>query len=367
MVHLNELRRAEIVTTYQSLNSIAKTAKKLSLNKKTVRKWVRRFESTGNIKALKSTGRKKALDDDACAFAETMLLDQENHGNLKAVVGELYRVKAIKAHPSTVSRSVKGFCKRMGRPIHSVSSKPVKQLTPDTMRKRLQFAKANLARNWSTVMFTDRCKFHHEYVGGVVKRCVWKRVGEERVAPRVNHASCYNVYAGITKHGVTKLHVVAGTTKHVSSFKNKKGDPAKNITGQEYEHVVSRTFLPEGKRLFGGVAGVSSWTLQQDNDPTHKKASHKAIQAWNEKNPGNKVTLLPEWPPNSPDLNPIENVWAYVQDQVNRAGCKDFHSFCAKVQEVFHNISKKHLQNLFASMRKRLQQVVVKKGGKTKH
>lgn len=366
MVHLNELRRAEIITTYQALKSISGTAKKLGMSKNTVKKWVRRYLDTGNIKALKSTGRKKALDSDACALAEQLLLD-EKHGSLKSVASELYRLKAIKVDPSTISRSVKGFCKKMGRPIHAVSSKPAKQLTPDTMSKRLQFARANLTRNWSTVMFTDRCKFHHVYVGGVVKRSVWKRVGEERVAPRVNHASCFNVYAGITKYGVTKLHVVAGTTKHTSTFTNKKGDPAKNITSQEYEQVVSKTLLPEGKRLFGGVAGVSSWTLQQDNDPTHKKASTKAVHAWNELHPGNKVSVLPQWPPNSPDLNPIENVWAYVQAEVNKAGCKDFDSFCGKVEEVFSNLSKKHLSNLFASMKKRLQQVVDKKGGKTRY
>jgi hypothetical protein len=216
-------------------------------------------------------------------------------------------------------------------------------------------------------MFTDRCKFHHVYVGGVVKRWVWKRVGEERTAPRVNHASCFNVYAGITKYGVTKMHVVAGTTKHVSTFTNKQGNPAKNITSQEYEQVVSKTFLPGGKRLFGGAAGVSSWTLQQDNDPTHKKASQRAIQAWNKKHPGNTVSVLPEWPPNSPDLNPIENVWAHVQAEVNKAGCKDFDSFCAKVKEVFSKLSKKHINNLFSSMKKRLDEVVRKNGGKTRY
>jgi transposase len=366
MAHLNELRRAEIITTYNQIKTIRGTAKVLGIAIKTARRWIKRCQDTGNIKALKPMGREKILDDDACELAERLLLD-ESHGSLRAVAAELHRLRGIKAHPSTISRSVKEFCKKMGRPIHAVSSKPAKQLTPDTMRKRLEFAKANLNRNWSTVMFTDRCKFHHVYVGGVVKRSVWKRVGVERVAPRVNHASCYNVYAGITKHGVTRMHVVAGTTRHVSPFTNKKGDPAKNITGQEYEQVVSRTFLPEGRRLFGGVAGVSSWTLQQDNDPTHKKASQRATQAWNERNPGNRVCVLPEWPPNSPDLNPIENVWAYVQAEVNKAGCRDFQTFCEKVDEVFSNLTRKHLGNLFGSMKKRLQQVIDKNGGKTKY
>jgi hypothetical protein len=34
--------------------------------------------------------------------------------------------------------------------------------------------------------------------------------------------------------------------------------------------------------------------------------------------------VLRDWPPNSPDLNPIEHVWAYVQARVNVLGCYFF-------------------------------------------
>ena len=40
------------------------------------------------------------------------------------------------------------------------------------------------------------------------------RRGSTRQAATVNHPQCVNVYAGITKYGVTKLHVVAGSSKH---------------------------------------------------------------------------------------------------------------------------------------------------------
>jgi hypothetical protein len=265
-----------------------------------------------------------------------------------------------------LSRSVKAYCKKMGRPIQADCSKPDKQLTADTMKKRLQFCKENRARNWGQVMFTDRCKFHFTYVGSSVKKCVWRRVGTRRTAYKVNHASCYNVYAGITKYGVTHMHVVAGTTNHTPKFTNKKGQAAKNITGAEYQHVVSTTFLPHGKQLFGG-AGMSHWVLQQDNDPSHKKAAVAAIQQWNSKNPGNSVTLLPHWPPNSPDLNPIENVWAYVQAEVNKAGCSDFASFCATVERVFSNLGKQHLQRLFRNMKDRVEMCIKRNGDKTRY
>lgn len=367
MTHLSELQRANIITTFKQHGSINKTARLLSISRESVQRWVKRFELTRNIKPLPPKGRARLLGNNECAVAEQLLLSKD-FGTLQSVANELFNRHKVRVHPSTLSRNVKRYCKANGKPIHAVSTKPAKQLSPDTMRKRLLFAKANLHRStWNNVMFTDRCKFQHVYVGSVVKRSVWKRVGEQRVAPRVNHASCFNVYAGITRYGVTKLHIVAGTTKHTSKFSNKKGQPAKNITSQEYEEVVSKTLLPEGKRIFDAGPCLNSWVLQQDNDPTHKKASLRAIGDWNNQKKGNKVELLANWPPNSPDLNPIENVWAYVQAEVDQAGCKDFDSFCAKVKEVFANLDRKMLSNLFGSMRKRLQEVIAKDGGKTRY
>ena len=159
---------------------------------------------------------------------------------------------------------------------------------------------------------------------------------------------------------------VAGTTKHISQYTNKQGNPAKNITSQEYYHVVYDHLLPEGKRLFS-CAGISKWFMQQDNDPTHKVASTKALEDWKQKCPGFVVEVLPQWPPNSPDLSPIENVWGYVQAEVNKAGCKNFDEFQAKVQEVFKNLSHKHVSNLFNSMKGRIEECMAKKGARIKH
>jgi hypothetical protein len=294
-----------------------------------------------------------------------LLLD-DTFGTLGSVAQEMSVNHGVNASKYTISRSVKAYCKRNDRPIEASNSKPKKQLTPKTMKSRFDFCLANKRTCWGHVMFTDRCKFQHTYVGGVVKKSVWRRVGEGRFAPKVNHASTFNVYAGITKHGVTHMHVVAGTTSHKSQFKTKKGEAAKNITSAEYKHVVSATFLPEGKRLFAG-AGMSTWLLQQDNDPTHRRASHEALAEWNRANPSHKVGLLSGWPPHSPDLNPIENVWSYIQEEVNKAGCTNFQSFCETVKSTFANLPSKYITKLFESMRRRIDMCIDNNGGPTKY
>ena len=155
-----------------------------------------------------------------------------------------------------------------------------------------------------------------------------------------------NVYAAITKHGITNLALVAGTSKLKTKLKNKKGAEAKNITAAEYAHVLQNTLLPECGKKFQEV-GIMTWVFQQDNDPTHKKTAPDVITKWNLDNPGQNVTLLPNWPPNSPDLNIIENVWAWAQAKVDATVCHNFVEFQATVINTLLNMEKGKIATLF--------------------
>lgn len=114
-----------------------------------------------------------------------------------------------------------------------------------------------------------------------------------------------------------------------------------------------------------GGKGLTCWTLQQDNDPTHGVAP-AVVQSFNKQRDA-AVRLLPAWPPNSPDLNPIENVWAYVQARVNAKGCKTFAEFKAAVRQELRDIPKAMLSALIDSVPRRLAEVVRQKGGKIRY
>ena len=68
----------------------------------------------------------------------------------------------------------------------------------------------------------------------------------------------------------------------------------------EYLSVLKEELIPEFKRAKNAIPGT--WNLMQDNAPCHAAKSIKAYLAQQ------RVELI-DWPPYSPDLNPIENIW----------------------------------------------------------
>lgn len=358
-----------IVLEFEKGSSIGDLAKALKHCPKTLRRWITRHLTTGNLQRVKPTGRKCKLSAAAAAAAKDLLVKGQP-GGAKAVARQLVQLGLTPAvvHKTTIIRHAKAASARDGIALEVQRGKPRQGLTKASKTKRLDFAADNKGRQWKAVMFTDRKKFYLRYPGSKVASQRWVEKGPQASTSTAvyqpTHPVAVNIYAGITPYGVTAIHCITGTTNLKTNYKTDKGDKSKSITKSEYVDVLEKTLLLEGRRLFT-QAGIGSWVLQQDNDPAHKDAA-TIVHAWSQKH-GCNVQVLPNWPPNSPDLNLIENVWAWVQQKVDEQGCSNVTEFKAAIGAAFAAVPKSMLANLYKSMAKRLKKVTELGGERTKY
>ena len=113
---------------------------------------------------------------------------------------------------------------------------------------------------------------------------------------------------------------------------------------------------PSAKDLFGS----DDFIFQQDNDPKHTAKMVKGYL-----NRQNFKVL--DWASQSPDIAPIENLWAYLDLSVADRKPQNESELFNILNDAWHSIPIKYLQNLVKSMPARCQAVIDNDGWPTKY
>ncbi len=98
------------------------------------------------------------------------------------------------------------------------------------------------------------------------------------------------------------------------------------------------------------------WVFQHDNYPKHTKE-------WLKKQ---HIKVL-EWPSQSPDLNPIENLWRELKVRVAKRQPRNLNDLERICKEEWDKIPPEMCANLVANYKKRLTPVIANKGFATKY
>ena len=72
-----------------------------------------------------------------------------------------------------------------------------------------------------------------------------------------------------------------------------------------------------------------------------------------------------EWPGNLPDVNPIKSLWAIIKNRLRSKNCTTLTKLIEAVTAIWYHDKEiaKNCQALICSMPKRVEQVLMKKGG----
>jgi transposase len=100
--------------------------------------------------------------------------------------------------------------------------------------------------------------------------------------------------------------------------------------------------------------------LMEDGAPVHKAKLLAAFLA------ESKIDKIPNWPPQSPDLNPTENVWKVlktnIQEHYRPKSVNEMHK---ALKQAWSNFPQQTLVNILASMPEQMKAVIKACGGPT--
>ncbi len=123
-----------------------------------------------------------------------------------------------------------------------------------------------------------------------------------------------------------------------------------------YQEILEHFMLPSADKLYGDA----DFIFQQDLAPAH---TAKGTKSWFS---DHGVTVL-DWPANSPDLNPIENIWGIVKRTMRDTRPNNADDLKATVKETWASIPPQQCHKLITSMPRRIEAVIKAKEAPTKY
>jgi transposase len=204
-------------------------------------------------------------------------------------------------------------------------------LTDNMKVRRVAWAQANAKQDWNLVVFTDETSIQLQ--ANIIR--AWHKNQSRPNCPRPKYPKKAMFWGGVSRDFKTDLYVIEGS-----------------VTAQSYITLLREKFVPFLRRQKKG-----SYVFQQDNAPAHTAKITK--QFFSESG----INVL-DWPANSPDLNPIENMWGILKRNVDKRSPKTKEELISFAQSEWKKISLSSVRACIDSMPRRLEGVIHGKGEK---
>ena len=296
-----------------------------------------------NLAKMKETG--SVADRKRCGRPKKTTKNDDNYIVLTSRRNKRATANDLRAHLEcatgvTVSKST------IKRRLHAAGLRGCVAVKKPLLSKRHKSARKKWAKerktwtedDWSRVVFSDESTFevfsHSRQL--YVRRKPNERYLPECLAPTVKFGGGkVMVWGCMAASGVV---VVDGT-----------------VTSAKYTRLLSPCLKRDGEKLVG-----QNFVFQQDNAPVH---TAKATKRWFA---SRNIDVMP-WPAQSPDLNPIENLWMTMKRRVAEKCPQSIADLIKIIKATWNAIDPQTTRHLVNSMPRRLKAVLDSKGGATRY
>jgi len=336
---LTECERAKIIALSEDGQSVRKISKKLGYPKSTVQDTISRYKTKGGTNSAPRCGRPSLLDENA-----------KNH--LKEIVENKPRITANEIQKDFAESDLQISTKTIRTHLHDLglysrfaARKPL--LTVSQLQNRLNWCIERRdwsIKEWNEIIWSDESRFCLFSDG---PQRVWRENGKrfnlENLVPTVKHGGGgVMVWGCFCGTGLGPLVLVEGKL-------NRFG----------YIQILENNLLPWIHKKFNH----RRYFFQQDNAPIH---TAKDTKDWMSQK---QVKVLSTWPAQSPDLNPIENLWGELQRRVRKRNLRhaNKHELYLALKEEWETIPRKTYKKLIDSMPRRVHECIERCGGPTSY
>ena len=190
------------------------------------------------------------------------------------------------------------------------------------------------------VIFSNETKINlFAFDGRVyVRRKVGQRYNKKKFKPTVKHGGgSIMIWACSLSADVENICIIDGL-----------------MNSEIYFRIIDTHLAPSVKKI-----KLKNYILQQDNDPKH------TINCTRDHLSDKKI-LTSDWPAQSPDMNPIENLWYILKVEVEKGKPKNIKELKKCVKEEWNKIDLDACKKFLKSMNSRCNELLRVKGEHTK-
>ena len=326
--HLDSNEKCMIDYLKSKNQSIRKIAEEINRSKTLVANYLKDPSKYGTVKR---SGRRPKLS------ARNLRTIKKVSSNASISASTIAHDFDLKVSPRTINRA-RAACSTLD--YQKMRSTP--PLDSVRKAKRLQWAKQHMTWNleWSQIVWSDEKKFNLDGPDGY--SYYWHDLRKEKIfsTRRNMGGGGLMLWGSFGQHGKSDLVFIEG-----------------KMNAAKYRKVLQEHLVHIGQKIGGPL-----WVFQQDNAPIHRaNVNHTWFQT--------KGIRVLEWPSYSPDLNPMENIWASLSRRVYSEG-KQYNNkedLKKAILTSWKKISIFECRNLINSMPNRLFELIKVNGAKTKY
>ena len=329
--------RVTVVKLHKQNVSIREIAERVNRSKSVIGRIVKTYKDTGRVLSQNKMGRPRKTSARQDRAIQRIAL-RDRFTTAAQISRDLQGANTLDVSRCTVSRRLQEIGLLARRP----RKKPL--ISRKNKLARLQFANKHVnwsQEQWSKVFFSDESKFN--LFGNDGKNYVRRYKGEE-FNPKCTKKTVKFGGGSVMVFGMFSIH---GTYPLVRLNTRVNAAIYKNLL---VDHVIPNI----------SNSGINDAIFMQDNAPCHKA---KSVMSYLQQ----QEFEIMDWPAQSPDLNPIENLWKTLGEKVMAQNPANTDDLWVKLQNEWTKISVGECRKLIQSCSSRCAAVVKNKGLFTKY